>query len=115
MCSSDLVVREALKICASAEQERAQLAALVRHAGEGFRKMGITPSGTQIQPIIIGEDNRTVALAAALQKRGHDVRAIRPPTVPEGTARLRIALTLHVTHGDVDRLLADLAAEMARR
>ncbi|MFO1247277.1 MAG: 8-amino-7-oxononanoate synthase [Alphaproteobacteria bacterium] len=109
------VVREALKICASAEQERAQLAALVRHAGEGLRKIGILPSDTQIQPVIVGEDNRTVALAAALQERGHDVRAIRPPTVPEGTARLRIALTLHVTQGDVDRLLADLAAAMARQ
>ena len=108
------VVRASLQICAHAEQERAQLAALVRHAGEGLRKLGITPSGSQIQPVIVGADARAVALAAALQKRGHDIRAIRPPTVPEGTARLRIAFTLHVTIGDVDRLLADLAAEMAR-
>jgi 8-amino-7-oxononanoate synthase len=55
-----------------------------------------------------------VALAQALQARGHDIRAIRPPTVPEGTARLRIALTLHVTLDDLDALFADLAAEMAR-
>jgi 8-amino-7-oxononanoate synthase len=108
------VVRAALKICAGAEQERAQLAALVRHAGEGLRKLGITPSGSQIQPVIIGEDARTVKLADALQARGHDIRAIRPPTVPEGTARLRIALTLHVTLDDLDRLFADLAAEMAQ-
>jgi 8-amino-7-oxononanoate synthase len=108
------VVRASLKICAGAEQERAQLAALVRHAGEGLRKLGITPSGTQIQPVIVGEDGRAVALAVALQAKGHDIRAIRPPTVPEGTARLRIALTLHVTQEDVDRLLGDLAAEMAR-
>ncbi len=108
------VVRASLKICAGAEQERAQLATLVRHAGEGLRKLGIAPSGTQIQPVIVGEDNRAVALAAALQAKGHDIRAIRPPTVPEGTARLRIALTLHVTQDDVDRLLADLAAERAR-
>ena len=64
--------------------------------------------------MIVGEDNRAVALAEALQVKGHDIRAIRPPTVPERTARLRIALTLHVTQDDVDRLLADLAAEMAR-
>jgi 8-amino-7-oxononanoate synthase len=108
------VVRAALKICAGAEQERAQLVALVRHAGEGLRKLGITPSGSQIQPVIIGEDARTVKLADALQARGHDIRAIRPPTVPEGTARLRIALTLHVTLDDLDRLFADLAAEMAQ-
>jgi 8-amino-7-oxononanoate synthase len=52
-------------------------------------------------------------LAEALQARGHDVRAIRPPTVPEGTARLRLALTLHVTPDDLDALFDDLDA--ARR
>jgi 8-amino-7-oxononanoate synthase len=108
------VVREALKLCAGAEQERAQLAALVRHAGAALTKLGLPVSGSQIQPVIIGEDKRAVALAQALQVRGHDIRAIRPPTVPEGTARLRIALTLHVTPDDLDALFADLAAEMAR-
>jgi 8-amino-7-oxononanoate synthase len=55
-----------------------------------------------------------VALAQALQAKGHDIRAIRPPTVPEGTARLRLALTLHATPGDLDALFADLAREMAQ-
>lgn len=107
------VVRASLKIAAGAAQERAQLAALVRHAEAGLRKMGLRISGSQIQPIIIGEDARAVALATALQARGHDIRAIRPPTVPEGTARLRLALTLHVTTTDLDRLFADMATEMA--
>jgi 8-amino-7-oxononanoate synthase len=108
------VVRASLKIIAGAEQERAQLAALVRHAEAGLKKMGLNVSGSQIQPILIGEDHRAVALASALQARGHDIRAIRPPTVPEGTARLRLALTLHVTASDLDGLFADMAAEMAR-
>jgi 8-amino-7-oxononanoate synthase len=108
------VVRESLKLCAGAEQERTQLQLLVRHAGGWMRKLGLEPSGSQIQPVIIGEDARAVALAEALQARGHDIRAIRPPTVPEGTARLRIALTLHVTVDDLDTLFADLAAEMAK-
>jgi 8-amino-7-oxononanoate synthase len=108
------VVRAALQISAGAQQERAQLAALIRHAGEGLRKLGLPVSGSQIVPVIVGEDSRAMALAAALQARGHDIRAIRPPTVPEGTARLRIALTLHVTPDDLDALFADLAAEMAR-
>ena len=108
------VVRASLKIIAGAEQERAQLAALVRHAETGLKKMGLNVSGSQIQPILIGEDHRAVALASALQARGHDIRAIRPPTVPEGTARLRLALTLHVTASDLDGLFADMAAEMAR-
>ncbi len=108
------VVRASLKVIAGAEQERAQLAALVRHAEAGLRKMGLGVSGSQIQPVIIGEDRRAVALASALQALGHDIRAIRPPTVPEGTARLRLALTLHAGNDDLDALFADMAAEMAR-
>lgn len=108
------VVRASLRIVAGAEQERAQLAALVRHAGNGLKQLGLSVSGSQIQPIILGEDRRAVALAHALQERGHDIRAIRPPTVPEGTARLRLALTLHASTDDLDRLLADMAGEMAR-
>ena len=51
------VVRAALKICAGAEQERAQLAALVRHAGDGVcSKLGLPLSGSQIQPVIVGAD-----------------------------------------------------------
>ena len=108
------VVRAALKIAAGAEQERAQLAALVRHAGTWMRRLGLPASGSQIQPVIVGPDTRAVALAHAMQERGYDVRAIRPPTVPEGTARLRLSLTLHATPGDLDALFADLAAELEK-
>lgn len=108
------VVRAALKISAGAEQERTQLHHLVRHAGEKLKSLGLPVSGSQIQPIILGEDRRAVAVATALQARGHDIRAIRPPTVPENSARLRLALTLHVTAQELDALFADLAAEMAR-
>jgi 8-amino-7-oxononanoate synthase len=108
------VVRAALKLCAGAEQERTQLQTLMRHAGAALEKLGLKASGSQIQPVILGADTRAMALAQALQARGYDIRAIRPPTVPEGTARLRIALTLHVTPDDLDALFADLAMEMAR-
>ena len=108
------VVRAALKISAGAQQERTQLQMLVRHAEQWMRTLGLPTSGSQIQPVILGEDRRAVAVAEALQAKGHDIRAIRPPTVPEGTARLRIALTLHVTAQDLDGLFADLQAEMAR-
>ena len=50
-------------------------------------------------------------LASVLQARGFDVRGIRPPTVPAGTARLRIALTLNVDEGDVRALLDALVEE----
>jgi len=106
------VVRAALKISVGADQERAQLRNLVRHAGERLRALGLPVSGSQIQPVLLGEDRRAVAVATQLQARGHDVRAIRPPTVPDGTARLRIALTLHVTPQDLDDLFADLAAQL---
>jgi 8-amino-7-oxononanoate synthase len=59
-------------------------------------------------PLIVGEDARTMALAAHLQAAGFDVRGIRPPTVPAGTSRLRISLTLNATPGDVDALAAAL-------
>jgi 8-amino-7-oxononanoate synthase len=83
---------------------------LVRHAEERMRKLGLPVSGSQIQPVIVGSDRRAMELAEALQARGHDVRAIRPPTVPEGTARLRLALTLHITQDDLDALFDDLGA-----
>jgi 8-amino-7-oxononanoate synthase len=52
-------------------------------------------------------------VAAALQDAGFDVRGIRPPTVPPGTSRLRISLTLNATSGDVDALAAALREALA--
>jgi len=52
---------------------------------------------SQIVPIIVGGDETAVALAGALQAEGFDIRAIRPPTVPEGTARLRLSLRVGVS------------------
>ena len=67
-----------------------------------------TPSSTPIQPILIGDNHTTMALAAALHEEGIWVGAIRPPTVAAGTARLRIALSAAHTLDDVDRLIARL-------
>ena len=55
-------------------------------------------------PVVIGDDTRTMRIATAVQAAGFDVRGIRPPTVPPGTARLRIALTLHVGEAEIAAL-----------
>jgi len=55
-----------------------------------------------------------VRFAEGLQALGYDIRAIRPPTVPEGTARLRLAITTHIKESDLDAVFAHLAAELAK-
>jgi 8-amino-7-oxononanoate synthase len=67
-----------------------------------------------IVPIVVGSPDRAVALAARLQDAGLAVHAVRPPTVPAGTSRLRLTVTARHTEGDVDRLVAALA-DVVRR
>lgn len=106
------VTRAALRISCTDPTRREQLARLVEFAGEELRRnCNLEPSGSHILPIVIGADQAAVALAASLQRRGFDIRAIRPPTVPEGTARLRIALTLNVSEAAVADLFTALSEE----
>jgi len=72
----------------------------------GFELM---PSQTPIQPIMVGDNWAALALSQALEARGLLVTAIRPPTVPEGEARLRITLSAAHSHEDLQRLLAALS------
>jgi 8-amino-7-oxononanoate synthase len=107
------ITRAALKISQTNPERREQLARLVRFAGaELRRRCGIEPSGSHILPVIIGSDQAAVNVAASLQRRGFDIRAIRPPTVPEGTARLRIALTTAVDQTTVAHLFEALAEDI---
>lgn len=107
------VTRAALELSRTSSARRERLAHLVRIAGgELRRRCHVEPSGSHIVPVIVGADQAAVNLAASLQRRGFDIRAIRPPTVPEGTARLRIALTLHVDETIVADLFAALAEDM---
>ena len=68
------------------------------------------PSPTAIQPIVIGENAPALELAAALEREGIRIAAIRPPTVPAGTARLRITLSAAHTDADIERLAQALEA-----
>ena len=66
-------------------------------------------SYTPIQPVLLGSNERALAASAALQARGFLVGAIRPPSVPEGQARLRVTLNARHTEAEVDALVQALA------
>ncbi|NEW96510.1 8-amino-7-oxononanoate synthase [Rhodopseudomonas sp. BR0G17] len=107
------VTRAALDISRNRPERRERLASLVAFADRELKqRCGITSSGSHILPIIVGANATAVALAASLQRRGFDVRAIRPPTVPEGTARLRIALSANLSEDVIASLFAALAEDM---
>ena len=107
------ITRAALEISRTNPERREQLARLVEFAGHELRRRcGIEASGSHILPVIIGADQAAVSVAACLQRRGFDIRAIRPPTVPEGTARLRIALTTAVDEATISDLFEALAEDM---
>jgi 8-amino-7-oxononanoate synthase len=102
-------VREALNILVEEPQRRADLDALVLFGNEGLAvTLGVDGSGSQILPVMIGDNGRAMRIAARLQAEGFDIRAIRPPTVPEGTARLRITITLNVDRRAIIGLLERL-------
>lgn len=109
-----VAVSEALRILQDEPERRRRLASLVEYAGKEIAAHGWRASGSQIVPYIVGNNARTMALAEALQKRGFDIRGIRPPTVPVGTARLRISLTLNVTEDHVRAMLEALTEESSR-
>jgi len=70
---------------------------------------------SQILPIIIGEDAHALNVAQKLQNQGYDVRAIRPPTVPEGTSRLRISLSSNLTIDVLDQFQTALTKAMENK
>jgi 8-amino-7-oxononanoate synthase len=108
-------VRAALELVQRDPTRQQRLANLVAFMGRELEsRCGFVPSGSHIQPIVLGSDERAVSVAKALVVEGFDVRAVRPPTVPEGTARLRISLTLNAGEQAASRLLDTLASVLAR-
>ncbi len=99
-----------LEIVVAEEWRRERLLELVRRFRDGAKGLGfdLLHSETPIQPMLIGDPGRAVALSASLEERGMFVTAIRPPTVPIGTSRLRITLTAAHETEDIDRLLEAL-------
>ena len=68
----------------------------------------LMPSKTAIQPIVVGDNNNALALSEELLGSGIQVSAIRPPTVPVGSARLRITLSASHEKADIDQLIQAL-------
>lgn len=104
-----VAVREALKMLCEDESYQENLKTLVQFANKQIKEtLNIHGHGTQILPVIIGSNQRAIHIARCLQKEGFDIRAIRPPTVKVGTARLRIAITLHVNKSNISDIFSCL-------
>jgi 8-amino-7-oxononanoate synthase len=99
--------RASLRIIQTDHAQREKLMALTQQFREGAQQLGLTlmDSITPIQPLIVGDAERAVAISDALLEQGILVSAIRPPTVPAGTARLRFTFSAAHTEAQVDQLL----------
>lgn len=99
-----------LQIVKTESERRAHLCSLISRFRSGAEQLGyeLMPSSTPIQPIVVGEADKALKMAEALQQKGIHVTAIRPPTVPEGTSRLRITLSASHSESHIDQLLQAL-------
>ncbi len=105
-------LRASLRVVEAEDARRAHLRHLIARLRSGLAGLPwhLAPSTTPIQPLIIGGNQAALAVMDGLRERGLWVPAIRPPTVPEGSARLRITLSAAHTEADVDRLVDALRA-----
>jgi 8-amino-7-oxononanoate synthase len=101
---------KSIELIESGSARRERLRELVSRVQRGLAQGAwqLLPSSTAIQPLIIGESVEALRISEKLAARGVLVPAIRPPTVPQGTARLRISLSADHTVEDVDRLIEAL-------
>ncbi len=99
-------IHSALRLARGADAERARLVQMSRALRSQLREAGWDSgaSETQIVPVIIGGNAAASRMAAELENKGFAIRAIRPPTVPAGTARLRISLTCRLREGELAQL-----------
>ncbi|MGL6564685.1 8-amino-7-oxononanoate synthase [Aeromonas dhakensis] len=100
-------VIKSIELVRAADEARAQLGELITRFRQGAQALGwqLGDSNTPIQPLLVGESSAALQLAERLRECGVWAGAIRPPTVPVGTARLRITLSAAHRAKDVDRLL----------
>ena len=105
-------IRAALVLARGAEAERGHLREIAAALREGLAAAGLRcgTSSTHIVPVMLGTNEAALHFASELQHGGFAVKAIRPPTVPAGTARIRISLTSKITNDEVRRLVAAILA-----
>ena len=105
---------ESLKILRTEHWRREKLQALIAQFREGAQALGLDllPSTTPIQPVLMQSEANALQVAQQLEDQGILVTAIRPPTVPAGTSRLRITFTANHTEADVSQLLHALKRAM---
>jgi 8-amino-7-oxononanoate synthase len=101
---------QSLQLIAQGDALRTRLGELVQQLRDGLSDLPwqLMPSDTAIQPLLIGDNHRALQLSEGLRERGIWVAAIRPPTVPQGTARLRITLSAAHSAADVGQLVGAL-------
>jgi 8-amino-7-oxononanoate synthase len=100
-------VHEATLLAAGAHDERYHLLQLSRYLRA---RLGMLRSESQIVPLVLGSNDAALRVANALSSSGFAVRAVRPPTVPPGTSRIRISLNAALSTADIDLLLNAIAA-----
>jgi 8-amino-7-oxononanoate synthase len=112
--ASAAAAREALRILRSEPELRGQLQERVLRLRAGIESLGLPlpKDATPIVPILMGDPSVALAHARAMEEAGFLITAIRPPTVPTGTSRLRISLSTAHRLEDIDRLVDALAASM---
>lgn len=103
-------LRMSLKIIQQDNERRERLYAHIKQFRNGASELGLRllNSPTAIQPIIVGDDSTVIEMSRRLFELGFAVSAIRPPTVPEGSARLRITLSANHTEEQIEQLLVAL-------
>lgn len=106
------LVMQALQILEDEPQHRQRLFALMEYARKALPEYA---SPSQILPVILGEETEAMRMAALMQRAGYDIRAIRPPTVPEGTARLRLSLNTALQEKDIDGVAALLRENLLKK
>ena len=95
------------------KNERKQLQALAAKIRRNCSDNGLTTGGTtQIIPVMIGDSDKTMATAEKLRQKGFWVTAVRPPTVPDKTARLRLSLTAAMREEDLASLAEIIALSL---